>query len=370
MRDTIVGAVVGLVVGVVVGATLIAPSLPVPQKNKNQKAETVLPSPKIQIDTAWKITGPYPSTLPTLGSLAKRLEDQVVKVTGGALDLRYYEPGTLTKPAEIVDALKNNAIQGAFISPNLLGGEAPALQIRAGIPFGPAPKEFLAWLHQKGEKLFQPVYEKLGLRAIPCGLTVANAGGWFKEPVVATEDLKGVRGVFEGLGGKVLASLGVEILPLMGGEVFAALEAGKLDAVAFSIPVIDQRLGFQKFAPHYYLPGWQNQAGLLDFVVREDNWKELPASQKAAVETVCSDNVRQALASGEAEQPGALKALQKEGARLRRWPDEVLRDLKKAWVAVAKNEAENDAAFAKIHASLKDFHRGYGQWQDLGYLRR
>jgi len=370
MRDTIVGAVVGLVVGIVVGATLIAPSLPVPTKANKQQAEEVLPPPEPQIDTAWKITGAYPSTLPVLGTLAKRLEDKAVRVSGGALDLRYYEPGALAAPKEILNALNGGVIDGAFISPNMLASQAPAMQIRAGIPFGPAPEAFLSWLFEQGDDLFAPVYEKLGLHAVPCGLTVANAGGWFKDPIVTSGDLQGVRGAFDGLGAKVMTAMGVEIIPLAGGEIFAALESGKLDAVAFSVPAIDQRLGFQKFAPHYYLPGWQNQAGLMDFVTRKDRWESLPSAHKAAIETVCSDNVRQGLTGGEAAQPIALKQMQKNGARLRRWPDEVLRDLEKAWEDVAKTEAEKDETFAMILASLTEFRRTYALWEDLGYLKR
>jgi len=370
MRDTIVGAVVGLVVGVVVGATLIAPSLPMPEASRKQPTEKVLPPPEPKQDTAWKITGAYPSTLPILGSLAKRLEDKAIQVSGGALDLRYYEPGSLAAPSDILNALKSGVLQGAFISPNLLAGQAPALQIRAGIPFGPAPEEFLAWLDERGDQLFMPVYARLGLHAVPCGLTVANAGGWFKDPVIAPGDLRGLRGAFEGLGAKVMAEMGVEISPLSGGEIFAALEKGQLDAVAFSVPAIDQRLGFQKFAPHYYLPGWQNQAGLLDFVTLKENWDKLPSAHKAAINTVCSDNVRRGLTAGEAAQPEALRDMQKDGARLRRWPDEVLRYLKVSWEKIAQEEAEKDEAFAEIMTSLIEFRRTYSQWQDLGYLKR
>ena len=370
MRDTIVGAVVGLVVGIVVGATLIAPSLPVPQKTGKQQAEEVLPPAKPKTDTVWKITGPYPSNLPVLGTLAKRLEEKTVKVSGGALDLRYYEPGTLAAPKEILKALNSGVVDGAFVSPNLFADQAPAMQVRAGIPFGPAPEAFLSWLFEQGDKLFEPVYAKLGLHAVPCGLTVANAGGWFKDPIVSPTDLRGVRGAFEGLGAKVMSRMGVEIIPLSGGEVFAALESGALDAVAFSVPAIDQKLGFQKFAPHYYLPGWQNQAGLLDLVTRKDRWEKLPSAHKAAIRTVCSDNIRQGLTSGEAAQPRALQQLQKNGARLRRWPDEVLGSLKMAWEDIAKEEAEKDEAFATILTSLTKFRRSYALWKDLGYLKR
>ena len=43
---------------------------------------------------------------------------------------------------------------------------------------------------------------------------------------------------------------------LPGGEIFQALEKGAIDATEFSLPVVDERLGFDRVARFNYFPGW------------------------------------------------------------------------------------------------------------------
>ena len=52
----------------------------------------------------------------------------------------------------------------------------------------------------------------------------------------------------------------VQVLP--GGEIFPALEKKAIDATEFSMPAIDERLGFSKIAKYNYFPGWHQQATL------------------------------------------------------------------------------------------------------------
>lgn len=41
-----------------------------------------------------------------------------------------------------------------------------------------------------------------------------------------------------------------------GGEIFQALEKGAIDATEYSMPAVDQMLGFDKVAKYNYCPGW------------------------------------------------------------------------------------------------------------------
>ena len=53
-----------------------------------------------------------------------------------------------------------------------------------------------------------------------------------------------------------MQKLGVVPQQLAGGDIYPALEKGTIDAAEWVGPYDDEKLGFNKVAPHYYYPGW------------------------------------------------------------------------------------------------------------------
>ena len=79
-----------------------------------------------------------------------------------------------------------------------------------------------------------------------------------------------------GLAGKVLASLGVDVKVLPGGEIFPALERGVIDAAEFVGPYQDKRLGLYKAAKYYYTTGWHEPATTSELLINKKAWATLP----------------------------------------------------------------------------------------------
>src|SRR4030067_365760 len=79
------------------------------------------------------------------------------------------------------------------------------------------------------------------------------AGGFRKE-IKSLADLKGVKMRIPGIGGEIMAQLGVVPQTLAGGDIYPALERGALDATEWVGPYDDEKLGFHKGAKHYYYP--------------------------------------------------------------------------------------------------------------------
>src|SRR3712207_8920371 len=64
-----------------------------------------------------------------------------------------------------------------------------------------------------------------------------------------------------GMGGQIMQKLGVVPQVLAAGDIYPALERGTLDAVEFSGPHDDEKLGFVKVAQYYYYPGfWEGRS--------------------------------------------------------------------------------------------------------------
>lgn len=314
----------------------------------------------------WKMGSAYPASLPQLGTLAKKLEHDIWRVSDGLLEIKFFEPGALVPPLEMFDAVRAGAIDAAFSSPGFWGNKIPALQLFAAIPFGPSAQEFLAWVYfGGGQELFNEIYNANGIQSIFCGVIAPEASGWFRRRIRSVEDLKGLKMRFFGLGAKVMEKLGAETSQLTSGDIYMAFESGQIDAAEFSMPAIDLKLGLHRMIKNYYFPGWHQPSTLFELMVNLKKWKALPTSAKAQIEAVCGDNIRYGLAEGASAQFKALKVLQKEGVSIRKWPGEILDALKAAWEDVAFEETEKDRTFKRVWKSLKAFRENYAIWREL-----
>ncbi|MFG1357580.1 TRAP transporter substrate-binding protein [Xanthobacter pseudotagetidis] len=318
----------------------------------------------------WKMAATFSSSLPQLGTLGKRLESQIAKVSGGNIELRFYEPGALVPPLETFDAVAAGAVDAAFSTPGFWGGKVPALQVFAALPFGPPAPEYMAWYYFGGGKqIFDEIYGKYGIKSVMCGMLAPEGSGWFKKEVKSVDDLNGLKLRFFGLGAKALGKFGVSAQLLAPPDVYPALDRGVIDGLEFVQPAIDLKMGFWQIAKHYYFPGWHQQSTFFDLMMNKAKWDALSETQKAQIESVCGDNIRYGIAEGEAIQIPALKELQAKGVQLHKWSDEDLKKLKGAVDEVIAEQVAADPDFARAYASFSQFRKDYATWREIGYLK-
>ena len=139
-------------VGVVVGATVVAsklapetspPGSRVAVQTSAPQSETISkskPPSRQEPEKAvrWRMAGAFASSLPQLGTLAKRLDEHVWQVSGDGIEIKFHGLGTLVPTLEMLDAVASGAVEAAFSSPSFWSDHAPALQIFAAVPFGPS----------------------------------------------------------------------------------------------------------------------------------------------------------------------------------------------------------------------------------------
>lgn len=209
----------------------------------------------------------YQTKLPALGTPVVKLADNLEKISQGTVKLKVYQPNKLVAPLEILDAVSSGKTQAGFASAGYWAGKITAAPLFSSIPFGPEASEYMAWMYYgNGWKLYQEMYDQAGyhVKVFPCAILTPETSGWFAKPIHSAEDLKGLRMRFFGLGAKVMQKLGVSASLLPSGEIFPALERGVLDATEFSMPAIDERLGFHKIVKYNYFPGWHQQSSILE----------------------------------------------------------------------------------------------------------
>jgi len=341
--------VVGLVVGGLVGMYALAPSGETEvATSAESEAETAAAQPEVR----WRMGSTFPGSLVQLGTLGKRLEEQIATISGGNFNIKFFEPGALVPALELFDAVSTGSVDAGWSTPGYWAGKVPALQFFSAVPFGPRAAEYMAWI----------------IKALLCGVIPPEASGWFSEPINGPADLEGLKMRFFGLGAKVMEKLGVSTQLLAGGDIFPALELGTIDATEFSMPAIDLNLGFYQVAKHYYFPGWHQQSTLFELIMNVDRYNALTDKQKAQIASVCGDQFRHSIAEGEYIQIDALNELENHGVELQQWSDEMLSRYEAAWNEVVEEEAAADPDFKRVWESLKAFRESYDRWEDLGYL--
>ncbi len=321
-----------------------------------------------------KVPVAFPTALPGLGTTIKWIADRIEMVSSGSVTMTIYEPGKLVAPFETLDAVSTGKVNAGYTAAGYWAGKIPASPLFTAIPFGPEAGEYLAWLwYGNGGKLYQEMYDQAGynVKVIPCGVIAPETSGWFAKPINSEADLKGLRMRFFGLGGQVMQKLGVSTSLLPGGEIFPALEKQALDATEFSMPAIDERLGFHKIVKYNYFPGWHQQASVLELLINKDTWNGMSPGQQMIVEVMCKAATADSFAYGEAIQFDSMKKNTEErGVTIQYWSDEMLALYQKTWNEVAEENARNDPFFKKVWDDLTAFRAKYDIWEAHAFLPR
>lgn len=312
----------------------------------------------------------FPGGMKLVGIAARELAAKIERASGGELVLDFHEPGSLVPAADTLAAVSDGRIDAGWGGAGWFNQVDSAFNLFSAIPFGPGMGEYLAWMYEGGGlELARELFARHNLHNIPCALIPPEASGWFRKEVASVHDLRDLRIRFFGLGARVMERLGATTVQLPPGEILEALERDEIDATEFSLPQVDQDLGFHTVASHYYFPGWHQQATLFDLYVNKSVWDSLPDRHKAIVELACGDTIRQTIAAGEAAQWRAMREIQAAGVEIRRWPPEIIAAMEAAWIEVAEEEARRNPNFRRAYDSYMAFRRDYAIWHEHAYLR-
>jgi len=318
-----------------------------------------------------KMASVFPSSLALLGDSGVRLAQSVHRVSGGTLELKFFEPGALVPGLEAIPAVSKGSVEAAWSSPGFFAGTDLTFNFFSTVPFGPDAPELLAWLYYGGGlELADEMFASHNIKAIPCAVNPPQGSGWFREEIKTVDDLKGLKMRFFGLGARVLDKVGVATQLLAPGDIFQALQLGTIDATEFAMPSSDEDFGLYQVAKYYYLPGWHEPSSLVDLFVNLDVWNGLSDQHKALLEMACGESVRDSLARGEALQAPALRRMQdKHGVHIMSWPPEILDAYKNAWNEVVAEESIANPMFKKVYDSYSTFRENHSIWREKGYLR-
>jgi TRAP-type mannitol/chloroaromatic compound transport system substrate-binding protein len=190
--------------------------------------------------------------------------------------------------------------------------------------------------------------------------------GWFRKELKNKESLQGLKMRVGGLGGMILSRMGVVAQQIATGEVYAALERGTIDAVEVTGPFDDERFGFNKVAPFYYYPSFNEGNVELSFVISINKWNNLSKQYQAVLRAACSMTAEEVLARYDGEQTDPLRRLLANGTQLRPVPIDIIEAARHEALALCDELSAKSQDFKRIYEHYRSFTANAYQWWQVG----
>jgi TRAP-type mannitol/chloroaromatic compound transport system substrate-binding protein len=302
--------------------------------------------------TTIKLATSWPAHFPIMGEgvdeFAKRLE----VISSGSLKVKIYPKNVLVPALAVFDAASSGQIDAFHSGPYYWKGKNSAFSLFSGMPFGFDFEEINSWMmYGDGLKLWRELYARYNLYPLLGGNTNIQMGGWFRKEIKTLKDMQGLKMRIPGLGGEVMAKLGVNPVLLPAGEIYTSLERGVIDATEWVGPALDIKMGFYKVAPYYY-SGWHEPGSILELTFNKNFWDKLSQEQKQMIE-VCSNEMNSNMTyKFHYENIHSLSKLKQNGVKLKKFPKEVTDAGKKALYEVIDELSSKNKEFKKVYESI------------------
>jgi TRAP-type mannitol/chloroaromatic compound transport system substrate-binding protein len=316
-------------------------------------AEAAVQGPEIN----WRMATSYPPGLDILNGTADRMAEKISSMTGGRFNIRVFAAGEIVPALQVMDAVQQGTIQCGYTSSYYYIGKNSALAFDSAVPFGLNARQQIAWMfHAGGLEVIREVFRDFGIISFPAGNTGAQMGGWFRRPIESVSELSGLRMRIPGMGGEVLARLGVSVQVLGGADIYPALERGAIDATEWVGAYDDEKLGFQQIAPLYYYPGWWEPGPNLSLQVNQAAYDELPEAYRELLNSITREYMMDQLARYDAENPRVLEKLVREdGVELRPFSNEIMEACYRESQAYLDEQAAANESFRRVYDSFKAY---------------
>ncbi|MEL6341487.1 MAG: TRAP transporter substrate-binding protein [Myxococcota bacterium] len=327
------------------------------------------PAVQTQRKIRWRLASSFPRSLDTLFGASEYLAERIRAMTDGNFDIRPYPAGELVPGLEVFDAVQQGTVQVGQTVSYYYTGKNPALAFDACVPFGMTARQKGAWLHEGGGlPLLRELFADFNIINFPGGNTGVQMGGWFRSPLASLADLNGLKMRIPGLGGEVMARMGVSVQVIAGGEIFPALERGTIDATEWVGPYDDEKLGFHKVARTYHYPGWWEPGPNLSIYANKEAFEKLPATYQAIFQAACRETELRMLAQYDTLNPQALKRLKALDINVVPFPTDIMEKAAAESRALVEQNASKDPTYQKIFSSWDTARAEMFSWFSAGEL--
>jgi TRAP-type mannitol/chloroaromatic compound transport system substrate-binding protein len=292
--------------------------------------------------------------------MAEEYVKRVNEMAGGRLRIDYLVAGAVVKPFEVMDATSKGVLDASHGVPVYWYGKSKVASLFGSGPInGMDAPQTLAWIYRGGGlELYNELLKKINLDVVGYFAMPMPTQplGWFKKPIKAASELKGLKYRTVGLAADLFQAMGAKVTQLAGGEIMPALEKGVIDAFEFNNPTSDMRFGAQDVIKNYMLGSYHQAMEFFEIAFNKKKHDALPPDLKAilryAVEAANSANWWTAMDNYSRD----LQELQtKHKVNVLRTPRAVFQEQLKAWDVLTKKMSDEDPFFKKVVDSQMAF---------------
>ena len=308
------------------------------------------------------IVSTWPRDFPGLGISAQRLAARITELSDGALTTEYFAAGERVGAFDSFDEVASGNSQAYIAADYYWVGTHPGYAYFTAVPFGMTTPEWNAWIKfAGGQELWDEIAGEYGLKALPCGSTGTQAGGWFNKEIEDPEDLKGLKMRIPGLGGQVMSKLGASTVSLPGSQIYENLVSGAIEATEWVGPYNDYFMKFYEAAKFYYTGGMHEPGGGLAFGMNASWWGSLSDWEKAVITAACNEEH-----AAQHEENMALngqylaRMVAENGVQVRAFNEDVWDAFGEAAAEVYEETRNHSALAAKIDDSFQSTLREVG----------
>lgn len=296
--------------------------------------------------------------------MLQQFANDVSDLTNGEVKFEILPAGAVVGVKETLDAVDSGLIEAGFAWTHYWSGKHPAAMLFgspvAGAGVGIDNIAFLSWFQYGGGKeLYDQLWDEMGVNVK--GFMLQPVGpealGWFREPINSMDDFRKYRfRTPPGIPGQTYKDIGVASVAMGGGDILPALEKGTIDAAEWCCPKPDSVFGLHKVLKNYYLQGLHQVVVNADIYINGDVWRSLSPLEQKAIEVAANASLSKAMSYRIYENGKALKDLtENHGVKLHDTPADYFSQYMTAAKASLEKNAADNAFFAKVWQSQKDF---------------
>ena len=316
------------------------------------------------ISMRWQSTWPAKDIFHEYANdFAKKVND----MTGGDLRIEVLPAGAVVPAFGLLDAVTKGTLDGGHGVVVYHYGKQAALALwGSGPAFGMDAQQLLSWhKYGGGKELLVKLYASVGANVVsfPYGPMWTQPLGWFKKPIRAVGELKGLKYRTVGLSVDVFTALGVAVNALPGGEIVPAMDRGLLDAAEFNNMSSDRVLGFPDVSKVCMLQSYHQNAEQFEIMFNKTKYDALPARMKAViengVEAASQDVVWKSI---DRDSKDYIEMETKDKVVFYRTPPAILQAQLNAYDQVAAKKSTENPLFKEITESQRVFAQRVLRW--------
>jgi TRAP-type mannitol/chloroaromatic compound transport system substrate-binding protein len=299
---------------------------------------------------------------------AKALAQQIEFLTEGRIKVQVFPSGTLGKGLEVRSTVKKGVAEIGHTWMGYDWGKDKTTVLFGGYAGSMDSERMLHWIYEAGglEMWREFNEEKFGLVSFPAFTRTAEAFLHSRKAVRTLDDLKGLKFRTAGAWLEISKGLGAAPVTMPGGEVFATLERGAIDATEWGTLYENQTSGFHKIAKYIIIPGIHQPTGPFEVVINKDAWAKISDRDKTMVELAAKIVTFESWTKIGHEDAKALDFYRKAGNEIIELDPDVQRQGKKLAIAWAQEQAKTNPWFDKVLKHQLAFEK---LWKDAASYR-